>query len=374
MQQTGFAVIGSTGIIGQVHIDAINQLESCKLVGLTAQRQAPCRRQASDLGVKHYPALDDVLGDSEVDAIVIATPHPSHKEIALRAISAGKHLLVEKPMAVAPSEADEMVAAARRSGVTLGVLFNQRFRPEARKMRELIEDGALGEVYRTSMTSAMFRSQDYYDRLAWRGTWMDEGGGALLNQGIHAIDMFQWLTGMPDSVYGVVRTLKHDIEVEDYASAVLEYGNGAVGTLHCDTVQAPNQQRVEVYGEDGALVMDDWKVTLHRLETPIQRFIDTDKSVAFVAPGSKSETFEFEPVGNTHPAVFDDFSRALLEGREPAITGEDGARSQELVAAITLSGCRGKRVALPVDRGEYDDLLTELRRARRLPTTGPGRP
>jgi predicted dehydrogenase len=355
-------------MIGRVHIDAVSRLESCRVVGVNARRPGPCRQQASELGVKHYPDLDDVLADSEVDAIVIATPHPSHKEIALRAISAGKHLLVEKPLAVTPSEADEMVGAARRSGVTLGVLFNQRFRPEARKMRELIEEGAVGEIYRTSMTSAMFRTQDYYDRLAWRGTWTDEGGGALLNQGIHAIDMFQWIAGMPDSVYGILSALKHNVEVEDYASAVLEYGNGAHGTLHCDTVQAPNQQRMEVYGEEGALVMDDWNVTLHRLETPVQEFIDSDKSVAFVAPGSQSETFEFEPVdGSGHVPAIDDFSRALLEGREPAITGEDGSRSQELVAAITLSGCRRRKVALPVDRAEYDDLHAELRRTRRLP-------
>ena len=369
MQQIGLAVIGSTGVIGQVHIDAIAQLESCRLVGVTARRHEPCRRQAAELGVKHYHVLDDALADPEVDAIVIATPHPSHKQIALRAINAGKHLLVEKPLAVTPSEADEIVAAARRSGVTLGVLFNRRFRPEALKMRELIDEGAVGAVYRTSMTSAMFRTQDYYDRVAWRGTWTDEGGGALLNQGIHAIDMFQWIVGMPDSVYGVLRALKHHIEVEDYATAVLEYGNGALGTLHCNTVQAPNMQRIEVFGEHGALVLDDQKLTVHRLETPIQEFIDTDRTVAFVAPGSQSETWEFEPDDTTHAATIDDFSRALLEGREPAITGEAGSRSQELVAAITLSACRAKRVTIPVDRGEYDALLEELRHARRLPTT-----
>ena len=178
MRQIGLAIIGSTGVIGKVHVDAISQLETCRLVGVSARRQEPCIRQASELGVKHYPTLDEVLADPKVDALVVATPHPSHKDIALRAIGAGKHLLVEKPLAVTPAETDEMIAAAHNSGVTLGVLFNQRFRPEAQKMRELIEEGAVGEVYRTSMTSAMFRSQDYYDRLPWRGTWADEGGGA----------------------------------------------------------------------------------------------------------------------------------------------------------------------------------------------------
>ena len=366
--QLGLAVIGSTGVIGRVHIDAINQLESCRLVGVYARRQEPCRQQANELGVKHYPALEDVLVDSEVDAIVIATPHPSHLAITLQAMEAGKHVLVEKPMAVTPSESDQMVNAAQRSGVALGVLFNVRFRPEAQKMRSLIDEGAVGKVYRTAMSSAMLRTQDYYDRLEWRGTWNDEGGGTLLNQGIHGIDMFQWLAGMPTSVFGAIRSLKHNIEVEDYATALLEYEDGVLGTLHCNTVQAPNQQRIEIWGEYGALIMEDWKLTLHRLKTPAQEFIDSDRSVAFVAPDTEAETFEFDPVGSTHVPAIDDFSRAVLDGREPAIPGRDGARSQELVAAITLSGCRQKKVDLPIDRQEYDDLMAELRRDRKLPS------
>ncbi|MDP6455653.1 MAG: Gfo/Idh/MocA family oxidoreductase [SAR202 cluster bacterium] len=367
MEQVGLAIIGSTGVIGKTHIDAVAQLSSCRLVGVNARRQEPLRRQASELGVKTYPTLDDALSDSDVDAIVIATPHPSHRDITLQAVEAGKHVLVEKPMSVTPSEADDMVEAARRSGVTLGVLFNNRFRPEAIRMRELIDQGAVGKIYRATMTSAMFRTQDYYDRLDWRGTWQDEGGGALINQGIHAIDMFQWLAGLPQAVYGMVRSLKHKIEVEDYASAILEYEDGALGTLHCDTVQAPNQQRIEIFGENGALIMDDWKITLHRLKTPVQEFLENDITIEFIAPDSEAETFEFEPVGGTHAPAIDDFSRAIQEGREPGITGEDGARSQELVAAITLSGCRGEKVSLPVDRSEYDGLMEELRQARTLP-------
>ncbi len=367
MKQIGLALVGSTGVIGKVHIDAINQIDSCRLVGVNARTQEPLRAQATELGVKQYSTLDGVLADSEVDAVVIATPHPSHEEIALASIAAGKHLLIEKPLAVTPGESDRMVAAARSAGLKIGVTFNQRFRPQALKMRALIDEGAIGEIYRTSMITANFRSQDYYDRLAWRGTWNDEGGGALLNQGIHAIDLFQWVAGMPVAVFGALRSLKHKVEVEDYAGAMLEYENGALGTLHCDTVQAPGQQRIEVYGDDGALVMDGGSLTLHRLETPVQEFMDNDKTIAFVSPDSKSETSEFEPAGNTHAPCFDDFCRALLDGGEPLVTGEEGARSQELVAAITLSGCRSKKVSLPVDRDEYDALLAELRETRRLP-------
>lgn len=243
LAQVGYAIIGSTGYIGKVHISAISQLDNCRLVGVYARTPEPLRQQAAALGVKPYAALADVLADTEVDAIIIATPHPSHLEMTLNAAAAGKHILVEKPMAVTPSEADTMIAAARHANVKLGVLFNQRFRPDIRKMRELLDQNAIGKIYRTALVHATMRTQDYYDRLAWRGTWRDEGGGVLLNQGIHSIDLFQWLGGMPQSLYSRMHAYKHTIEVEDYASALLEYADGVHGTLHCNTIQAPNLVR-----------------------------------------------------------------------------------------------------------------------------------
>ena len=244
--QVGLAVIGSTGIIGRVHIDAIGQLDNCRLVGISARRQQPLIQQADELGVTPFPTIDDPLSHPDVDAVVIATPHPSHREITLRAAAAGKHVLVEKPMSVTPSEADDMIQACDSGGVKLGVLYNNRFRPEALKMRELIDSGTIGRIYRVNMSSAMIRSQDYYNRLDWRGTWADEGGGALINQGIHAIDMMQWLGGMPESVFGMLSTLRHDVEVEDFATAVMSFEGGGQGSFHCNTSQAPNHQRLEL--------------------------------------------------------------------------------------------------------------------------------
>ena len=369
MNTVGLAIIGSTGVIGRVHIDAIAQLDSCRLVGINARTQQPLRQQAAELGVTAYPTLDDALSDPSVDAIVIATPHRSHAQITEQAARAGKHVLVEKPMSVTLSEADRMIKVCRDAGVKLGVLFNNRFRPEALKIRELVEQGAIGEIYRVSMSSAMIRSQDYYDRLDWRGKWQAEGGGALLNQGIHAIDLMQWVGGLPTSVMGIVSTRQHDIEVEDFATAAMTYEGGGHGTLHCTTSQAPNHQRLELWGNEGAIIMDDWNVALHSLETSVDGFIRHDKSPTYDSPGSTIETFEIEPVGGTHTPAIDDFARAIIEGRDPAITGKDGLRSQEIVAAVTLSGCRNKRVGIPVDRTEYDDLLSELVTARRLPST-----
>ena len=368
MNTVGLAIIGSTGVIGRVHIDAIAQLDSCHLVGVNARTQPPLRQQAAELGVSAYPTLEDALSDPDVDAIVIATPHRSHAEITEQAAQAGKHVLVEKPMSVTLSEADHMIEVCRDAGVKLGVLFNNRFRPEALKMRELVEQGAIGEIYRVSMASAMIRSQDYYDRLDWRGKWQAEGGGALLNQGIHAIDLMQWVGGLPTSVMGLVSTRGHDIEVEDFATAAMTYEGGGHGTFYCTTSQAPNHQRLELWGNDGAIIMDDWSVTLHRLQTSVDDFIQHDKSPTYDSPVSTAETFTFKPISGTHAPAIDDFARAIIEHRDPAITGEDGLRSQEIVAATTLSGCRNKRVDIPVNRSEYDAILSELVSARRLIT------
>jgi predicted dehydrogenase len=365
--QVGYAIIGSTGVIGKVHLHALSQLDTCRLVGVYARTQESLRQQATELGAKPYTALDDVLADPEVDAVIIATPHPSHLEIALQAASAGKHILVEKPMAVTPSEADAMIAAAKRAKVKLGVLFNQRFKPDVHKMRELLDQGAIGKLYRTSLVHATMRTQDYYDRLAWRGTWCDEGGGVLLNQGIHSIDLFQWLSGMPQSLYGRMRAYKHQIEVEDYASALLEYPGDSHGMLHCNTIQAPTQVRIELWGEQGAVIYENGTVTLHRLESPVQAFIDTDTTPDYVPPNSESETFSFGSSGSGHIPAIGDFADAILNDREPYVNGEEGRKSQELIAAITLSSCTGSRVNLPVDRKPYEALLEELKQWQHLP-------
>jgi len=366
--KVGLAIIGSTGIIGRVHIDAIAQLDSCRVVGITARSQEPLRKQAMEQHVTMYATLDEVLEDPEVDAVVIATPHPSHLEITLKAAAAGKHILAEKPMSVTPSDADAMIAAAKSAGVKLGVLFNNRFRPEAIKAKELIQQGAIGSINRVSMSSVMLRSQDYYDRLDWRGRWDMEGGGVLINQGIHAIDMMQWLGGMPTTVFGRITAHRHNVEVEDHATAVMEFAGGGHGTLHCTTAQAPNQHRIEIWGEKGALILDNWVLTLHKIGTSVTDYVNNNKDVAFTTPDVQTEIFDdFESMAGTHAPAIDDFARAILENREPSITGEDGLRSQELVAAVTLSGCREKLVRLPVGRAEYDGLMNELRTTRRMP-------
>ena len=367
MEKVGLGVVGPSGVIGRKHVREIAASTSARLVAIHDVNAEVADQQAAELATRSYPALDDLLGDPDVDAITIATPHPSHLPIALRAFAAGKHVLTEKPIAATPSEADEMVKAARQAGLKLGVVFQNRFRPEAIRIRQMVEEGALGELYRTSLVMAKLRTQAYYDSAPWRGTWSGEGGGALLNQGIHFLDLFQWLAGMPKVVFGHAATVMHDIEVEDSASALLEYENGAQGMVHCNTMQAPSQTRIELWGELGGVVLTDDEITYHRLDVSLRRFSDMGSQAA--TPDVSQAPFGLAVTSANHADTIGDFARAIMEDREPAAPGEEGVKSLELAAAIIYSSCREQPVELPIDRKDYDTLLDELKERRRLFTS-----
>ena len=368
MDKVGLGVVGPSGVIGRQHVEEIAASAIARLVAIYDVNTEAAERQAAELGARSYPTLDDLLGDPAVDAITIATPHPLHHAIAMQAFRAGKHVLSEKPIAATPSEADQMVQAARDAGLKLGVVFQNRFRPEAIRVRQMVQDGTLGELYRTSMLYAGFRSQEYYDSAPWRGTWSGEGGGALFNQGIHLLDLFQWLGGMPTLVHGQAGTLMHDIEVEDSASALLEYENGAHGMVHCNTVQAPSQTRTELWGEKGGIVIADGRVRFFKLDVGLREFSAQEQGDASATPGVSEEPLGMDVTKANHADSIEDFARSIIDDREPAATGQEGVKSLELAAAIIYSSCKGRPVTLPLDRAAYDELLGELKQRHRLVT------
>ena len=280
-------------------------------------------------------------------------------------MAAGKHVLCEKPMAITPRQADEMVAAAREAGVTLGIVYQNRWRPEIATMKQMLEHDVIGEIYRTLLVHPDYRSQPYYDQTEWRGTWDQEGGGVLFNQSVHMLDVLQWVGGMPTSVTGVARTQAHDIEVEDTASAIIEYGNGAQGMIYCSTVQAPGDFQLEIWGDKGGLVAGDNRLTHYRLAQSLKEF--NASAEPFRRPEFFTEPVEIEVRDPRHGDAVEDFIQAVAEGRPSSVTGEEGAKSLELATAIILSSCRRRTVDLPVDRDAYDGLLEELKRQGRLP-------
>ena len=188
MDQVGIGIVGSSGVIGRRHSAEVSALANTRLVAIHDLNAEAAAEQAAEMGVRFHADLDDLLGDPDIEAVTIATPHPHHLPVALEAFAAGKHVLTEKPITATPSEADQMVSAAAEAGVKLGVVYQNRFRPELKRIREMVEGGELGEIYRTVLDAASYRSQAYYDSGGWRGTWQGEGGGVLLNQGIHYID------------------------------------------------------------------------------------------------------------------------------------------------------------------------------------------
>ena len=367
MDQVGIGVVGSSGVIGRRHTAEVASLPNTRLVAIHDLNAEAAAEQAAEMGVRFHAALDDLLGDPDVEAVTIATPHPHHLPVALKAFAAGKHVLTEKPITATPSEADRMVSGAAEAGVKLGVVYQNRFRPDLLRIHEMIEGGDLGELYRTVLDAASFRSQAYYDSGGWRGTWKGEGGGVLLNQGIHYIDMFQWLGGMPTSLTGHVSALMHDIEVEDAASALLEYPNGAHGFLHCSTVQAPSRTRLELWGEKCGVVVSDDDVKLYRPEVGLRAFSEREKGTPFAKPEIAVMPLETGVSTAEHSDTIEDFAQAIIDDREPAAPGEEGVKGLELAAAIIYSGCTGTKATFPLDRDKYDDLLSELRAGRRLP-------
>jgi UDP-N-acetyl-2-amino-2-deoxyglucuronate dehydrogenase len=359
-EETRIAVIGGAAGIAATHLEAIAALPDARLVGLSdlsAERLAP---RAAAVAVPAFADHRAMLAELRPDLAVICTPHPSHAALALDCFAAGAHVLVEKPIAVSVGEADTMIAAAEAAGRTLAVSFQQRFRPEVELARAMVVSGELGELVRVLCVEPWFRSATYYRSAGWRGSWAGEGGGVLMNQAPHTLDLLCHLAGRPASVWGVTRTLQHAIETEDTAHALLEFPGGAPGYLFVTTAET-GAQYLEVVGDRASLRLSGSGLTVTRFE-PAQRAFLRESPEMFAAPTSSVEELRPEPTGPVgHQAVYRDLLDALAAGRAPRCDGAAARESLELANALTLSSHLGRAVALPIDRPAYDALLAELR-------------
>jgi UDP-N-acetyl-2-amino-2-deoxyglucuronate dehydrogenase len=352
------AVIGGGAEIAATHLDAIAALPNAKVVGLSdlsAERMAP---RAAALAAPTFSDHRAMLAELHPDLAVICTPHPSHAALALDCFAAGAHVLVEKPIAVSVGEADQMLAAAEAAGRTLAVSFQQRFRPEVEQAKAMIASGELGPLVRVLCVEPWFRSAAYYRSAGWRGTWAGEGGGVLMNQAPHTLDLLCYLAGRPARVWGVTRTLQHSIETEDTAHAMLEFANGAPGYLFVTTAEA-GVQYLEVVGDRASLRMSEGRLTITRF-TPAQQTQLRESPERFAAPATSVEELRPE-AGGGHRAVYRDLLAALEEGRPPRCDGRSACDSLELANAITLSSAQGQLLDLPIDRAAYAALLADLR-------------
>ena len=255
MQTLRFGIIG-LGNIAPVHAAAIAGTPDAELVAVATRDPERGRAFAAQHNVTWHADYAELLQRSDVDVVTICTPHDLHLPMTIAAAQAGKHVLCEKPMARTPAECDTMIEACEQAGVTLGVIFQSRFEALSRRLKQLIDDDALGRLLWVSANTIWYRTDAYYRSGPWRGTWAHEGGGVLINQAAHALDLLLWMSGMPDRITARTRTLNHAIEVEDGALAILEYADNRLGLIQATTVAYPGYpERLEIVGTNGRSII-----------------------------------------------------------------------------------------------------------------------
>jgi predicted dehydrogenase len=355
-----FAIIGGAAGIALTHLQALAKLPGAQIVGLADIAAERVVARAEEIGCPSFTDHREMLEAVRPDVVVVTTPHPLHARLAIDALDAGAHVLVEKPIAVEVAEADAMVAAADRAGKILAVNFQQRFRPAVERARAVVESGELGDLVRVLCVEPWYRTQFYYDSAAWRGTWRGEGGGVLMNQGPHPLDLLCHLAGSPRRVWGWTKTLGHRMECEDAAQAMLEYPGGAPGYLYFSTNEFGVQRRMEIVGDRAALELVEDTLTIHRFAEPLSRYRETSQEM-WGHPAQQVETLTLPGDGGGHLAVYQDLASAIAEGRRPRADGREALMSLELANAVIYSGRTGQPVDLPLDRAAYAAMLAELR-------------
>ena len=362
-ERVRFGVVG-TGGMGSGHCGMLPKIPEAELTATCDVSPAVRAAVAEKTGVPAFATHQELLQSGLVDAVIIATPHYFHAPIAIDAFRAGIDVLSEKPLSVSVSDADAMIAAARETGRKFGVMFQMRTEPQCAAARRIVESGALGNLYRTNLVMGWYRSQAYYDSGGWRATWTGEGGGVLINQAPHYLDLFTWLGGLPSTITGQTRTRLHDIEVEDEAFATLEYANGAHGYLYASTTEAPAHSMLEICGDKGKIVLHGSSIKHFGVEPGITEFTRASTEM-WQAPTATEIPVDLpaEPELKQHSAITQNFARSILHGEPLVAPGEDGLNAVEMINGIILSGKTGRTVKLPVDRKEYDELLNRLRAA-----------
>lgn len=314
-----------------------------------------------------FDTAEAMMDSGLIDSILIAVPHYDHPKYAMAGFERGLHVMVEKPAGVYTKQVGEMNEAAKKANVIFGMMFNQRTDHIYRKMRELVQGGELGQLRRTNwIVTNWYRPQCYYDSGAWRATWSGEGGGVLLNQCPHNLDLWQWICGMPVKVKAHLHFGKwHDIEVEDDVTAYVEYANGATGTFITSTGDTPGTNRFEITLDKGKLISENGKLLMWKLEQNEPEFSKTNKK-PFGSP--KAEFIEVETDGKSeqHVGVLNAFAGAILHGTPLIAGGEEGINGLTISNAMHLSAWLNQEIMLPLDEDlYYNELMKRVKTSRR---------
>ena len=347
----GFGIVG-VGMIAEYHAKAIAELRGAALIGCTDLRPESADRFARQVGCTAFATLEGMLADPRVDVVTICTPSGAHMEPAVAAARAGKHVIVEKPLEITLHRCDRIIEACEQHGVVLSTIFPSRFHESAVLIQQAIQQWRFGRLTLGDAYVKWFRTQEYYDSGAWRGTWKLDGGGALMNQAIHSVDLLLWLMGPVTSISARTATLAHErISVEDVAVANLEFANGALGVIEATTAAYPGYlKRIEIAGSEGCAVLEeeDIRVWDFKKSRASDQKLRERMSGRTQTGGGAADPKAIGHHG--HVIQFKDVMRAIREKSAPAIDGREGRRSVELILAIYKSAELGKPVSLPLPR------------------------
>ena len=361
----GFAIIGC-GMISRYHAAAIAAVERAELIGVYGEDQDSAERMAAQNGVKRYAPREEIWKDAQVAAASICVPSGLHAMIALEALEHGKHVLIEKPMALTLSDCDRLIEAGVKNDRLVCVVSQLRFSPDVARARQMVREGALGRLVSVGLYMKYYRSQEYYDGSPWRGTWDMDGGGALMNQGIHGVDLIQYIVGPVSRIFACAGTLSRKIETEDTLSAVMQFKNGALGVIEAATSVYPGYpRRIELCGDAGTLILEEDKIVRLERDNPAAEL--TKDAADMKAQEEREERIpgripERQKTAASHRNAADidakghicqvaDLVSAVLDGTPLLVDGREGRKAVELVLGAYRSASSGLPTEFPFAEG-----------------------
>ncbi len=347
-REIGFGVVGLG--MGKHHAKAIVQAKGARLIAVCDVDENRLNSTAQEFNVKGYKDYDEMLNDPEVEVVNICTPSGMHADMAIKAVRAGKHVIVEKPVDISVEKIDKLIEEGHRAGVKMSGIFQSRFTPLNKRIKKAIDEGRLGKLTGIHGLVLWWRAPSYYQgpHGSWKGTWSVDGGGSLMNQGIHTVDLIQWFGGRVKSVYGSFGVFGHDIEAEDKTVAVLKFENGALGTLTTTTAAYPGLSTyMYIHGPKGSIAKEDDTLKIWKIQgEDMQK--EEEYMLSLYGPKEKRGiTTSSDPmaVGSTgHVGQVEDMVQAIVEDREPYITIESAKHAVQIVNAIYESGRTGKEI------------------------------
>ncbi|MGB7346005.1 MAG: Gfo/Idh/MocA family oxidoreductase [Pirellulaceae bacterium] len=343
----GIGVIGC-GMIAGFHAKAIADAKGAHLAGCTDRNLQRAADFAAENNCTAYDTLEAMLADPAIQAVSICSPSGAHLDPALEAAAAGKHILVEKPLEVTTERCDQIIKACEATGVKLATTFQSRFHQSSMLIKKAVDEGRFGKITMGDAYVKWYRTQEYYDSGAWRGTWALDGGGALMNQAIHSVDLLVWLMGPVKQISAMTATMTHErIEVEDVAVATLKFANGALGVIEATTTAYPGAlKRIEICGSEGTAVLQEEDIHTWQFanETAEDEKIRREMQGKTESGGGAADPSAIGHHG--HTLLFEDLVAAIHEDRAPVIDGHEGRRSVEVIEAIYESAKTGQTITL----------------------------